>query len=117
MDGTELMPVKAKRYGPGRLIVVTHRFKRKHHLGAVLRPVTSLVDVVFADVEGGKSRAPVGGKTEGKNPFRRISRRSVTLVDPRHLPLRGEKRYAAGRNEPTQRQQTTRKEGVSHHAE
>jgi hypothetical protein len=76
-----------------------------------------LVYIVFADVQGGKSRSPVRGKIEGKNPLRRIGRWSVTLVDPRHLTLRGEKRHAAGRNEPTQRQQTTRKEGVSHHAE
>jgi hypothetical protein len=51
----------AKRYGPGRLIV-THRVKSKHHLGAVLRPMALLVRVVLANVQRGKNRAPVSSE-------------------------------------------------------
>jgi hypothetical protein len=92
-----------KGYWPGRLIVA-HRVKSKHNLAAVLRPMALLAHVVFADVEGGKNRAPVGGKIEGKNTLRRIGRWSATLVNPGHLTFRSEKHHAAGRNEPTQSQ-------------
>jgi hypothetical protein len=106
----------AKRYGPRRLIVA-HRVKGEHNLAAVLRPMTLLVRVVFANVQGGKNRAAIGSEVQGKNTLRRIRRRRVTLVNPCHLPLRSEKRDAAGRNEPTESQQTTRKEGEADHAE
>jgi hypothetical protein len=106
----------AKRYGPGRLIVA-HRVKGEHHLAAVLRPTALLIRVVFANVQGGKNRTTIGSEVQGKNTLRRIGRRRVTLVDPCRLPLRSEKRDAAGRNEPTESQQTTRKEGEADHAE
>jgi len=81
VDRTEFLPVMAKRYGPGRLIVA-HRVKVKHNLAAVLRPMAVLARVVLADVQGSKNRAAVGSKIEGKNTLRRIGRRRVTLVDP-----------------------------------
>jgi hypothetical protein len=112
----EFLPVMAKRYGPGRLIVA-HWVKGKNNLGAVLRPMALLARVAFADVQGGKNRAAVGSEIEGKNTLRRISRRRVPLVNPRHLPLRSEQRDAASRNEPTESQQTTRKQGEADHAE
>jgi hypothetical protein len=116
MEGTEFVPVMAKSDGPGRLIVA-HRVKRKHNLAAVLRPMALLARAVFADVQGRKNRPPVRSKIKGKNTLRRIGLRCVTLVDPWNLLLRGEKRHAAGRNEPTESQQTTRKQGVPGHAE
>ena len=116
MEGTEFVPVMAKSDGPGRLIVA-HRVKRKHNLAAVLRPMALLARVAFADVQGGKNCAAVGSEIEGKNTLRRISRRRVPLVNPRHLPLRSEQRDAASRNEPTESQQTTRKQGEADHAE
>jgi len=116
MEGNEFVPVMAKSYRSGRLIVA-HRVKGKHHLAAVLRPMALLARVVFADVEGGKNRPPVRSEIEGKNTLRRVGRRRVTLVDPCHLLLRGEKRDAAGRNKPTESQHTTRKQGVPDHAE
>jgi hypothetical protein len=88
VDGAEFLPVMAKRYGPGRLIV-PHGVKGKHHLAAVLRPTAMLAGVVFADIQGGKNRAAVGSEIEGKNTLRRIGCRRMTLVDPWHLPLRG----------------------------
>jgi hypothetical protein len=116
MEGNEFVPVMAKSYRSGRLIVA-HRVKGKHHLAAVLRPMALLARVVFADVQGRKNRPPVRSKIEGKNTLRRIGRRRVTLVNARNLLLRGEKRHAAGRNKPTESQQTTRKKGVPDHAE
>jgi hypothetical protein len=116
VDGAEFVPVMAKRYGPGGLIV-PHRVKGKHNLAAALRPMTLLARVVFADVQRGKNRAAVGSEIECKDTLRRIGRRRVTLVNPWHLPLRGEKRDAAGRNEPTESQQTTRKQMAPDHAE
>jgi hypothetical protein len=106
----------AKRYGPRRLIVA-HRVKAEHNLAAVLRPMALLVRVVFADVQGGKNRAAIRSEVQGKNTLRRIGRWRVPLVDPCHLQLRSEKRDAIGRNEPTESQQTTRKEGEADHAE
>ena len=116
MEGTEFVPVMAKSNRPGRLIVA-HRVKGKHHLAAVLRPMALLARAVFADVQGRKNRSPVRSKIEGENTLRRIGRRRVTLVDPWNLLLRGKKRHAAGRSEPTECQQTTRKQWVPHHAE
>ena len=116
MEGTEFVPVMAKSNRPGRLIVA-HRVKGKHHLAAVLRPMALLARAVFADVQGRKNRSPVRSKIEGENTLRRIGRRRVTLVDPWNLLLRGKKRHAAGRNEPTESQQTTRKQGEADHAE
>jgi hypothetical protein len=103
VNGAQFVPVMAKGYGPGRLIV-THRVKSKHNLAAVLRPTALLARVVFANVQGGKHRTPVGGEIEGKNTPRRIGRRRMTLVDPWHLPLRSQTCDAAGRNEPTESQ-------------
>jgi hypothetical protein len=116
MERTEFVPVMAKSYRPGRLIVA-HRVKGKHHLAAVLRPMALLARVVFAYVQGRKNRPAVRSKVEGKNPLRRIGRRRVPLVDPWHLLLCGEKGHAAGRSEPTESQQTTRKQGAPGHAE
>jgi hypothetical protein len=112
----EFLPVVAKRYGPGRLIV-THWVKGKHNLSAVLRPMALLIRVVFANVQGGKNRAAVRSEIEGENTLCRIGCRRVTLVNPRHLPLSSEKRDAASGNEPAESQQTTRKQGEANHAE
>ena len=103
MHGPKFLPVMAKRYGPGRLIVA-HRVKGKNNLGAVLRPMALLVRVVFANVQGGKNRTAVGSEIEGKNTLCGISRWRVSLVNPRHLPLRSEQRDTASRNKPTESQ-------------
>jgi hypothetical protein len=116
MEGTEFVPVMAKSDRPGRPIVADG-VKGKHHLAAVLRPMALLARIVFADVQGRKNRPPVRSKIKGKNTLRRVGRRRVPLVDPCHLLLRGEKRHAASRNEPTESQQTTRKQGMPDHAE
>jgi hypothetical protein len=106
----------AKGYGPGRL-VVSYRVKGEHNLSAVLRPMALLVCVVFADVQGCQNRSAVWGEIEGENTLRCVGRRGFPLVNSRHLLICSEERDAAGRNEPAESQQTTRKQGEADHAE
>src|ERR1700726_1749338 len=75
-----------KSDGPGRS-VWSHRVKGENDLPATLCPAAMHGGVVFADVLGGEHRGTVRSQVEDKDPFRRIGRWCVALVDPGKIRL------------------------------
>ena len=67
--------------------VGSHGVEGKDDLPATLRPAAMHGGVVFADVLGGEHRGTVRSQVKGKDPFRRIGRRCVALVDPGKIRL------------------------------
>lgn len=106
VDWAQLVVAMTKRNGPGRSIR-PHRVKGKNDLPATLCPAATEGGVVFADVLGGEHGAAIRSEVEGKDPFRRIRRRCVALVDAgkiRLVPL-GYQGGEGGCKDPAKRQQ------------
>ena len=62
--------------------VRSHRVKGKNDLPATLRPAAMHGDAFLADVLGGEHRRAIRRQVESEDPFCRIGRRCVALVDP-----------------------------------